>query len=94
MKTYNGRLHPEDKGVPALYNAALANAEERFRVSGYDPTEAECLGELIALHFRWDATPIMQAFANALEDANFHTHARTVRGWIEDPIIDTKVVNG
>ncbi len=41
-----------------------------------DPRE---LGVAISQHFDWDGVRIMQTAAFALEDANFHLEARTMR---------------
>jgi hypothetical protein len=93
MKPFNGRLHPEDKGVPGLYNQAAKMAKNYD--PAYDATEEECVGRLIALHFAWSPESIMEVFKAALEDANAHTYARRVRGWLEsDFISDTKVFGG
>jgi hypothetical protein len=35
-------------------------------------TDSESVGLLVAQHFDWDGKPIIDAFLNALEDANFH----------------------
>ena len=45
-------------------------------------TEQESIGMILAKHFGWDGIAIMETMAHALEDANFHTEAATVREWI------------
>lgn len=50
---------------------------ERF-TSGYEATDAEALGLLVAGHFSWDGVAIMKTAAFALEDANFHTESGAV----------------
>jgi len=51
--------------------------QESF-VDGYEATDAEALGLILARHFQWDGTEIMKAAAYGLEDANFHTESGIV----------------
>lgn len=46
-------------------------------------TVAEGLGIAIANLFEWDGLRIMETMFSALEDANFHTEAAIVAGWLE-----------
>ncbi len=41
------------------------------------------LGCAIAAHAHWDGIRIMEIFAAALEDANWHTECAIVLGWVE-----------
>ena len=41
-------------------------------VEGYDASDAETLGLLIARHFKWDGERIYQTMFNAFQDANYH----------------------
>ena len=45
-------------------------------VKGYDASEPETLGRLIASHFKWDGERIFQTMLSAFEDANFHAFNR------------------
>ncbi len=55
-----------------------------IRYSSFTPeyqekaTVEECIGKAISKYFEWDSR-IFDAFASALEDANFHTEASTVK---------------
>jgi len=44
--------------------------------------ESDGLGCAIAHYSGWDGLQIMQIFAAALEDANFHSECAKVREWI------------
>lgn len=41
-------------------------------VRGYNASDAEALGLLIAQHFEWDGEQIYHTMFYAMEDANFH----------------------
>ena len=51
-----------------------ATIKERF-MEEYQAgiTDAEALGAMISIYFKWDGVQIMNAFQYALEDANFHS---------------------
>ncbi len=49
-----------------------ATAKKSF-VAGYEPTDAEVLGIIVAHVLKWDGVAIAKAAYNAFEDANFHT---------------------
>ena len=36
-------------------------------------SDAEALGAMISIYFKWDGIQILNAFQAALEDANFHS---------------------
>lgn len=46
-------------------------------------TDAEAMGLLVSKFFEWDGLQIMEAFTEALTDANFHTEAQQVQEMIE-----------
>lgn len=45
-------------------------------VKGYEASDAETLGILIANHFQWDGERIFQTMFNAFQDANYHSFNR------------------
>lgn len=47
-------------------------------VKGYNPMDVEAMGLLVSNYFEWDGKKIVEAFINALEDANFHSMADKV----------------
>jgi hypothetical protein len=62
---------PEQTGIQAI----LDDIKRASFVDGYQATDAEAFGLLLARHFQWDGIEIMKAAAAGLEDANFHTEA-------------------
>ncbi len=56
--------------------------QESF-VKGYQATDEEAMGLLLSKYFQWDGVKIMQASANALEDANFHSECAQIVEMIE-----------
>ena len=75
MKPYEGASNK------ALTKLAEARAAEAFEAT-YEASEAETVGLIIAGHFNWDGIGILETFASALEDANFHDEAGTVTRWL------------
>jgi hypothetical protein len=61
-----------------LQVAIDAKRERAFRDPAATPDE-RALGCLIAEFFRWDGGEIIDTFLAALEDANFHSDAETIR---------------
>jgi len=41
-------------------------------VSGYQATDAECLGLVLARYFTWDGLQVLKTAYAALEDSNYH----------------------
>ena len=76
---YSGRT--VSSGNPVLTGEARRRAQEGFR-AGYEVGEAAALGLEIAAHFEWDGVAICQCFGAALENANFHSLAGEVDGWL------------
>ena len=64
--------------IDAGYSLAL----RRVALGRNRETETESLGAALSCHFAWDGIAIMEVFASALEDANFHAECAVVRGWI------------
>ena len=66
----------------------LAMTEFLKACHAYRPaaTQERSLGIAIAHHYRWDGFSIMETFAEALEDANYHAHCATVRRWQEQEL--------
>lgn len=52
-------------------------------VEGYEWTESEALGLILATYFEWTGEPILETAAAALEDANFHSEAQLVRDMLD-----------
>ncbi len=69
--------------MPEHALAELIDAQKRQSFT--DPSKArdeDALGILISQHFEWDGLAIMLVARAALEDANFHTEAAIIEGWI------------
>jgi hypothetical protein len=47
-------------------------------LKGYEASDAEALGLLIAKYFEWDGERIFKTMFNAFEDANFHKFNREI----------------
>ena len=50
----------------------LKSVKNTCFVSGYDPSNAELMGILLAKFFKWDGLAIAETAGYALEDSNFH----------------------
>ena len=64
---------------------ALAREQGKQYVDDHVATEADAIGLIIARHYEWDGSRIMEAFASALEDGNYHDECETVRNWLGKP---------
>jgi hypothetical protein len=69
--------------VPDSFREAITGElarikRERFR-GGYQASDAEAFGLMMAWFFDWDGYDIADAGAYALEDANYHDEAPKVR---------------
>ena len=49
-----------------------------------EESEASGMGMIVARTFGWDGVQIMEAFAEALEDANFHKQCEKVREMLKE----------
>jgi hypothetical protein len=59
--------------------------EESFRPEYRDQVpDAKACGILVAHHFEWDGTALLELAAAALEDANFHDGAARVRAMLAE----------
>lgn len=73
--------------MDSLTQIAEAQAQKSF-IKSYLETQTkerlneEAMGLAISHWTKWDGYKIMRVFASALEDANFHTEAAVVLGWI------------
>lgn len=72
-------------------NEMLENVGKKSLRSSYTVTPEytpenlrEGLGLAIAFWCEWTGADIMEIFASALEDANYHTKCGIVRDWIEE----------
>lgn len=63
--------------------AALDMIKKTHYVAGYQATDAEAFGILMAKWFRWDGVQILEATYAGLEDSNFHTENKTIAEMIE-----------
>ncbi len=66
-----------DKAITAYYiqnqlGPLIQDIKESCYVAGYNPTDAEVMGLLVAKFFKWDGLAIAESAGYALEDANFH----------------------
>ena len=50
----------------------MQDIKESCYVAGYNPTDAEVMGLLVAKFFKWDGLAIAESAGHALEDSNFH----------------------
>jgi hypothetical protein len=69
-----------------MIDALQALIDERKNLSfveGYQATDEEGLGLVIAHHFEWDGLAILKSAMYALEDANFHTEAGLIADMIK-----------
>ena len=60
--------------------------EERKKtafVKGYEASDAEALGLIIASYFHYDGRAILEVTYSALEDSNFHSENETIQELIE-----------
>ena len=53
-------------------------------ISGYDATDEEMLGVLIAQYFSWDGEKILRTMQYALEDSNFHDWNKKISEVLEN----------
>jgi hypothetical protein len=61
-----------------VIKAFLSNIKKNSFVDGYEATDEEAMGLLLASLFEWDGKAIMKSCAWALEDANFHTECEKI----------------
>ena len=77
----------EKKDMDSLTQIAEDQAQKSFvphhlKSVPKEELHERALGIAISQWARWDGHKIMRVFASALEDANFHTEAAIVSGWI------------
>lgn len=65
--------------------------EESF-IPGYEASDEEACGLVIAHHFEWDGLAILKTAMWALEDANFHTESGLIEKMIQQYESDSVVL--
>lgn len=76
-------------GASEMIENAAVQAAGQFFTDDYvnnstiEERKVEGLGIAISIWADWTGLTIMEVFANALEDANYHKQCEIVRGWIE-----------
>lgn len=62
----------------------ISKKKETAFIKGYNATDAEALGILIAQYFDWDGKRILETAKWALEDANYHESSAEVDAMINN----------
>jgi hypothetical protein len=65
----------DKRETQAAIQPVLDQIKKDAFVEGYQATNEEAMGLLVAKFFEWDGVPIMRTAEYALEDANFHTES-------------------
>lgn len=78
MNTVNALKKIAKYQSSTCFDAAFQSADN------LEQRENDGLGCAIAHYSGWNGLQIMQIFAAALEDANFHGECEKVRAWIEN----------
>jgi hypothetical protein len=59
--------------VTAGVRPILDEIKSTYFVAGYDASDEEAMGILLARFFEWDGIAVLTAAGYGLEDSNFHT---------------------
>jgi hypothetical protein len=72
------------KAERRLLAEIVTGIRETAFVRGYEATDAEAVGLLVARLFEWDGIAVMRAAQFSLEDANFHDEAVKVAAMADE----------
>ena len=78
-------MSTNDKIEAIAMKAAIEECftEKYKRETNLEKRKMEGLGICISQYCEWDGLSIMQIFASALDDSNFHEEAAKVEEWIK-----------
>lgn len=79
--------------VQPIINLLIERVKASSFTVGYEPTDEEALGLVLAKYFEWNGKKIMEATAYALEDSNYHTECKVISEMSEDIKIAKKLAD-
>ena len=62
----------------------VANRIKSNARDGYEMSEAEAVGRILANYFKWDGLEVLKATYTALEESNYHTVNETIEKLIAE----------